>query len=285
MRLLRVMSCLATLVLVCAWFDTPMVSSALAAPDHSARSGPRSSSNTLATIQKNGTIRVGVAVNAPWVLRDKNDQWIGLDVDLARQFAQDMRWQIELVPTTWGTAIDDLRAGRFDVLAAGLSVTPQRALLLKYSRPYGDFALGLVVNRQSLGKDDLLTLETGAGKHRIGVLSGTVTAATAKEYLGNSELVEINDESKAIQDLRGGKLDGLIAEQPLPDALAHAYSDQLRTLDVSTYGKTAHAFAVRREDQDLLNVVDAWLIYEDAAGWIQSREQFWIHSAAWVELM
>lgn len=281
MRLLTVVGCLVSLVLVGAFADAPLISAASARPPHASQP----SSDTLSTIQKHGVIRVGVALNVPWVLRDKNDQWIGLDIDLVRQFAQDMRWQVELVPTTWASGIDDLRASHFDLLAAGLSVTPQRALLLKYSHPYGNFALGLVVNRKSLGQDDLLTLETGAGKHKIGVLSGTVTASTAKEYLGNSDLIEINDESKAIQDLRSGTLDGLIAEQPLPDALAHAYSDQLRTLDVSTYGKTAHAFAVRNEDQNLLDVLNAWLIYEDAAGWIQSRKEFWIHSAAWIELM
>jgi polar amino acid transport system substrate-binding protein len=286
MRLLKVMGCLLSLVLVAALAGAPIAPSALAraVPAKSAHTAP-ASGDTLSTIQQHGVIRVGVAVNAPWVLRDKNGQWIGLDIDLVRQFAQDMRWQIELVPTTWGSAIDDLRAGHFDVLAAGLSVTPQRALLLKYSHPYGQFALGLVVNRKSLGKDDLLTLETGSGKHKVGVLSGTVTAATAKEYLGNSDLVEINDETKAIQDLRDGDLDGLIAEQPLPDALAHTYSDQLRTLDVSAYGKTAHAFAVRSGDQNLADVIDAWLIYEDATGWIQSRKEFWIHSPAWLDLM
>lgn len=281
MRLLTVVGCLVSLVLMGALAGAPVISTAAARPPHASQP----SSDTLATIQKHGVIRVGVALNVPWVLRDKNDQWIGLDIDLVRQFAQDMRWQVELVPTTWASGIDDLRAGHFDLLAAGLSVTPQRALLLKYSHPYGNFALGLVVNRKSLGQDDLLTLETGAGKHKIGVLSGTVTASTAKEYLGNSDLIEVNDESKAIQDLRSGTLDGLIAEQPLPDALAHAYSGQLRTLDVSTYGKTAHAFAVRNEDQNLLDVLNAWLIYEDAAGWIQSRKEFWIHSAAWIELM
>jgi polar amino acid transport system substrate-binding protein len=281
MRLLQVMGCLASLVLVAAFLQTPVISDVSAKTAHVSQAA----GDTLSTIQKRGSIRVGVAVNAPWVLHDKNDQWIGLDVDLMQQFAQDMRWKVEFVPTTWGTAIDDLRANKFDVLAAGVSVTPQRALLMRYTHPYGNFALGLVVNRKTLGKDDLLTLETGAGKHRIAVLSGTVTASTAKEYLGNSELVEINDESKAIQDLRNGVLDGLIAEEPLPDALAHSYSDQLRTLDVSTYGKTAHAFGVRLNDKNLSDVLNAWLIYEDASGWIQSREQFWIHSAAWIELM
>jgi polar amino acid transport system substrate-binding protein len=281
MRLLKVMGCLVSLVLVGALAGAPVVSRVQAKSAHE----PQASGDTLSNIQKRGVIRVGVAVNAPWVLRDKDGQWIGLDIDLVRQFAQDMRWQIELVPTTWASAIDDLHAGHFDLLAAGLSVTPQRALLLKYSHPYGNFALGLVVNNKALGKDDLLTLETGTGKHKIAVLSGTITAATAKEYLGNSDLVEINDETKAIQDLRSGALDGLIAEQPLPDAVARTYPDQLHTLDVSNYGKTAHAFAVRGTDQNLADVVNAWLTYQDASGWIQSRKEFWIHSPAWIGLM
>jgi polar amino acid transport system substrate-binding protein len=285
MRLFRVLGCMASFVLASALLHAPMVPNASAWPGHALKNTAPTSSDTLANIQKHGVIRVGVTTNAPWVLRDKNNEWLGLDIDLVEQFAQDMRWKIELVPTTWATGIDDLKAGHFDVLAAGLSVTPQRALLVKYSKPYGAYSLGLVVNRKLLGKDDLLTLETGSGKHRIGVLSGTVTAATAKEYLGNSDLIEINDESKAIQDLRNGDLDGLMAEQPLPAALARSYPDQLRALDVSTYGKTAHAFAVRRNDQDLLDVINTWLIYEDASGWIQSREQFWIHSPAWIELM
>jgi polar amino acid transport system substrate-binding protein len=283
MRFFRVCGYWACIVVSSFLVSVPL---ALAAPANAAQAGSSAhqATGSLAEIQKRGVLRVGVAANAPWALRDKDGQWTGLDVDLARQLAKDMRWKIELVPTTWATAIDDLRNSHFDVLAAGLSVTPQRALLLKYSQAYGDFSLGLVVNRKALGNTDLIALETGT-KHRIGVLSGTVTEATTKSYLGNSEVVDINDESQAVKDVRSGKLDGLLAEQPLPDAVAHTYPDQLRTLDVSSFGKTAHAFAVRRNDQDLLDVINAWLVYQQAAGFISEREKFWLNSAEWIQLM
>ena len=132
---------------------------------------------------------------------------------------------------------------------------------------------------------DLQERRKGGGKYRIGVLSGTVTAATTKAWLGNSNVVEVNDESQALQDVRNGKLDGFLAEQPLPDAIAHSYPEQVRTLDVSTFGKTAHALAVRRNDQDLLDVINAWLVYEQGTGFIADREKFWLQSSAWVELM
>ena len=283
MRFFRVFGYLVSIAVASILFSIP-VASAVTADSAPADGALHQSGNTLATIQKHGVLRVGVAMNAPWVMRDKEGQWIGLEVDFVRQLAKDMGWKIELVPTTWAMAIDDLRDGHFDILASGLSVTPQRALLLKYSQNYGDFSLGLVVNRKSVGKDDLQALQTGS-KHRIGVLSGTVTEATTKAWLGNSEVVQISDESHALQDVRNGKLDGMIAEQPLPDAAAHSYPDQLRTVDVSIFGKTSHAFAVRRNDQDLLDVINAWLVYEKANGFISDREEFWLHSNAWIELM
>jgi len=283
MRFFQVLGYLASIAVASLFVSVPSTFAATAGSAH-ADSALHQPDDTLATIQMHGVLRVGVALNAPWVLRDKDGQWIGLEVDYVRQLAKDMRWKIELVPTTWATAINDLHDGHFDILAAGLSMTPQRALLLKYTQSYGSFALGLAVNRKSLGKDDLLALETG-GKYRIGVLSGTVTAATTKAWLGNSNVVEVNDESQALQDVRNGKLDGFLAEQPLPDAIAHSYPDQVRTLDVSTFGKTAHALAVRRNDQGLLDVINAWLVYEQGTGFIADREKFWLQSSAWVELM
>jgi polar amino acid transport system substrate-binding protein len=281
MRFFRVLGYAITIAIVSLWISTAFAATASSGNTDNAL---HDSANTLAAIQKRGVLRVGVAINAPWVMRDKDGQWVGLEVDFVRQLAKDMRWKIDFVPTKWATAIDDLSSGQFDILASGLSVTPQRALRLKYSRDYGDFTLGLVVNRKSLGKDDLVALETG-GQHRIGVLSGTLTEASAKAWFGKSEVVEISDESQALQDVRSGKLDGLLAEQPLPDASAQSYPDQLRTLDVSKLGKTSHAFAVRRNDQDLLDVINAWLVDERASGFIADREDFWIHSTGWVPLM
>lgn len=283
MYFLRAWGCLAAIIAAGLLFHLAPAHAA-SAPAASAESGAPGPAHTLANIRQSGMLRVGLAVNAPWVLHDRNGQWSGLEVDFVRQLAKDMHWKLELVPTSWTSAIDDLRAGRFDILAAGLSVTPQRALQLKYSDSYGSFALGLVVNRKSLGKDDLVALETG-GKHRIGVLADTVTEDTTKAWLGNSKMVKIIDEAAALQDVRSGKLDGLIAEQPLPAAMARSYPDQLGTLNVSQFGKTAHAFAVRRNDQDLVDVINAWLVSAQAGGFVADREDFWLHSEAWVELM
>ncbi len=125
MRFFRVLSYLVSIA--AANFLIPMPAAIAATP--STASSMHVSGDTLTSVQKNGVLRVGVALNAPWVLRDKNGQWIGLEIDFIRQLTKDMHWKLELVPTTWASAIGDLRDGHFDLLASGLSVTPQRTLL------------------------------------------------------------------------------------------------------------------------------------------------------------
>lgn len=238
----------------------------------------------ISSIEQHQSLRVGVAPNPPWVMQDKGGEWIGLEIDYVRQLAQDMGWKLKLVPTTWADAIDGLRDDHFDILAGGLSVTPQRALLLSFSHGYGQFPMGLVVNRKTLGKDGLTQLETGT-KHRIAVLAGTVTEATTRSWLGNSTIVSLTNEASALTDVREGRLDGLLAEQPLPDAAAKLYPSELRVLDTSSFGSTEHAFAVRRGNQPLLDVINAWLVYQQGKGFISDRSEFWLQSPDWIQLM
>jgi polar amino acid transport system substrate-binding protein len=279
MRLIQVLGCVLAIAAASVLTVIPDAHAAASNPPPAGTSG-----DALANIQRDGLLRVGVTADPPFVMRDANGEWIGLEIDYVRQLAQDMGWKLQLVPTTWANAIPDLRNGHFDLLAAGLSVTPQRALLLKFSQGYGQFSLGLVVNRRALGKENLQQLEVGS-KHSIGVLSGTVTEATTHAWLGNSRIVQITDMSGALRDLRQGRLDGLLAEQPLPEAAARSYPTELRTLDTRDFGKTEHALAVRRDDQALLDVVNAWFVYESARGFIADREAFWLHSPDWIGLM
>lgn len=247
-------------------------------------SQPGAGDASMSAIEQHHLLRVGVAPNPPWVMQDKNGQWIGLEIDYVRQLAQDMDWKLKLVPTTWKDAIEGLRNDHFDMLAGGLSITPQRALLLSFSQGYGQFPMGLVVNRKKLGKVNLAQLEIGTN-HRIGVLAGTVTEATTRAWLHNNQIVPVTDEARALVDVREGRLDGLLAEQPLPDAAAKSYPAQLRVLDTHSFGSTEHAFAVRRGNQALLDVINAWLVYQRTKGFIADREDFWLHSPDWIQLM
>ena len=60
----------------------------------------------------------------------------GIDIDLARELSAALQVDLELVPTSWPTLIEDLLAGKFDLVMSGVSRTVERARVGYLSHPY-----------------------------------------------------------------------------------------------------------------------------------------------------
>lgn len=261
---------------------TAQHAAAKAAAPAAAKSGARlpiTGASVLSQLDKGAPLRVGVAVNLPWVVHDKSGQLVGYSVDIARKIAADMGWKLELVPNSWPNLINGLRAGQYDVIISGLSVTPQRARSVRFTRPVDDHGITAVVNRHNVKVTDIAALQQ-AGAVKVAVLAGTRTAAIAKRMLPNAQITEVDDLTQAIADLRAGKYDALVAESPTPRMLEKIYPKDLRKLD-DEFGRTAHAFAVRPGDADLRDVLDAWIIEAQMSGWLKQRGEYWFKGTDW----
>jgi polar amino acid transport system substrate-binding protein len=235
---------------------------------------PLTGTSTLAKIGQAKLLRVGVAINAPWVMHDRNGELFGYSIDLARKIGEDMGWRVEIVTTSWPRLLYDLRTDQFDVVVPGLSITPQRALLAHFSQPYGEYDIAVVMNRARYPKGG--TRELAAAVHK-----GTLTADIARSRLPQAEIVEIDDEEQAIADLRAGKFDGYAAEAPTPLLLEKIYPKQLRALVADPLARSAHGLAVRLDDRDLLDVLNAWIVDRQASGWLNERETYWFETTDW----
>lgn len=234
---------------------------------------------SLARIDRSGVLRVGIAINAPWVMHDQQGKPMGYSIEVAERFAATMGWKLQFVETSWPKLLAGLRANDYDVVISGVSITPQRARFVRFTDPIGEFDVGAVVNRGSLpsgGIDDLRKL----AQAKVGVLAGTSSAEFARGALPAARIVEVDDENAAVADLRDGKLAAYVAEAPLPLALQSAYPEQLRMLQ-EPLARTAHGLAVRVDDTGLLRVLNAWITFERTSGWLQARSAYWFDGTEW----
>ncbi len=100
----------------------------------------------LDNIQKSGEIKIGVSIMSPWVMADKEGKLIGFEIDIARQLAKDIGVKAVFKQYLWKQMIPALQKGEIDIIASGLSITPQRALKINYSIPYASSGYSLVTN-------------------------------------------------------------------------------------------------------------------------------------------
>jgi polar amino acid transport system substrate-binding protein len=91
----------------------------------------------LDDIMKAKKIRIATDMAIPPAgMMDANMQPKGSDVETAQLLAKDWGLQIEWVPTTGATRIPNVNTGKADIIVSTLSVTPERAKVIDFSKPY-----------------------------------------------------------------------------------------------------------------------------------------------------
>ncbi|GED16784.1 ABC transporter substrate-binding protein [Aneurinibacillus migulanus] len=147
----------------------------------------------------------------PYNYTDQNNTLIGFDVDIANEVAKRLGLQPVPVQTTWGSILQGLKAGKYDAIIGGMSITEERAKQVDFSQPYFLSQAVIFVNENNSsgikGKEDLQ-----------GKVVGVVTASTykdfAQELVGpNGKVREYETDIFALQELKNeGRVDAVITD-------------------------------------------------------------------------
>lgn len=97
---------------------------------------PSSGDRALAKIRREGCIRIGYAVEAPFAFLDSQGTPTGLEIEVAKRMVAAMGIpRIEWCCTEFGALLPELQAGRFDAIVAGMFITPERSRIAAFSEP------------------------------------------------------------------------------------------------------------------------------------------------------
>src|SRR5690606_2352525 len=112
-----------------------------------------------------------------------------------------------------------LEAGEIDVIAAGLTVTPDRALHVNFSQPYAVGGIWLATHLGSTPEAKKLE-DLDAPALKVAAVEGTVAAALAGRVLPRAELTLFDSTEEASAALVAGDVNAYLEEQPVPTYLA-----------------------------------------------------------------
>lgn len=88
---------------------------------------------SLDRVRQAGVLRVGYSVEPPFAVVGPDGAVSGQSVECAVELARALGVRVEWVQTELDRQIPDLLSGRFDVIAAGLFVSPERAQKVQFS--------------------------------------------------------------------------------------------------------------------------------------------------------
>ena len=240
-------------------------------------------SSIIDKVMRKGTLRVGLSSFVPWAMQDKKGEWIGFEIDVAKKLAEDMGVKIEFVPTKWEGLIPSLLTGKFDLIVAGMTGTPQRALKINFTNPYDYSGMNVVVHKDFM---DGVTHYLDLDKKGNTIVSrvGTTGAALAKETYKNAKVRLFPDEGPMVQELLNGKATALLASAPQPAQLAAKYPDTLMFLDKNLVQQPI-CIGVPKGDPDTLAYLNNWITTVRNNGFIEKKVNYWWKSLEWEALL
>ena len=230
-------------------------------------SGNASGTDRLSEIKKRGVLLVGATGDyRPMSYRepDTGEYW-GFDADLAEDLADSLGVDLQYVPTSWPTLMDDTLAGKFDLAACGITITDARKEQALMSEGYLVNGKTIICRSEDAAKyTDLESINKP--EVRVMVNPGGLNEKFARENLPDVTLI-VHDVNQDIPGLIAeGAADIMITE--IMEAGYYVGQDERLAAPLINEPFTHGELGVLmpKGSEDLLEYVNAFLEEEKRSG-------------------
>jgi len=193
---------------------------------------------------------------APFEFQNEQGDFVGIDMDLIREIAEDQGFTVEVRPLGFDAALQAVQADQADGVIAGMSITEERKQVFDFSDPYFESGVQMAV---LAGNDEVASYADLAGK-RVAVKNGTEGAAFAESIKGEYGFTTVYfaDSASMYDEVRTGNSVAVFDDYPVL-AYGIAQGNGLKTVTEKEAGAN-YGFAVNKgRNPELLTAFNAGL--------------------------
>ena len=138
----------------------------------------------------------------------ENGEIVGVDIDIAKEIAKSLDMELEIKDVYFDSIINEVKTGKSDFGAAGISYTEERAKEVNFSIDY-------MISRQIMivKNDSNITGPSDLFDQKVAVQLGSVADSYITEELPNITIVREKKFLAAIQDLMDDKVDCVVMDE------------------------------------------------------------------------
>lgn len=219
--------------------------------------GPSLAETTLEKAKAAGYIRIGFANEAPFGFATPDGKLTGEAPEVAKAVLAKMGIpEVDGVLTEFGSLIPGLKAGRFDIIAAGMFINPKRCAEIGFSEPSYGIGQAMLVPAGNAKKIADYSSFADNKDLKLAVMAGAVEAGYARDAgVAEEQIVTLPDQSSLVAAVQSGRADGAaLTALSIADMAKKAEGVESTTPFGEVAGKSVKGhggFGFRKEDTDL----------------------------------
>lgn len=218
-----------------------------------------SSDSVLRTVIDRGHVIIGTgSTNAPWHFENDKGELVGMDITMGRILAKglfDDETKVEFVKQDAQQRIPNIMTGKVDATIQFMTISPQRAQLINYSRPYYVEGVALLTKPDSALKSFDQLLSNG-NSTRVSILQNVDAEQTVHAALPEAQVMQIDTQANVLQALEAKRVDAAAVDLSTVRWLASKNPDKYFDAG-KQWNSMLYGAAVRQGDLDWLTFVNA----------------------------
>jgi polar amino acid transport system substrate-binding protein len=225
--------------------------------------------STYDRVNRTKTLRIAALPGEPpYFQKDlASGEWRGAAIEFAKDIAKVFDAKLEYVESTYGGSVLDLQSNKVD-LAFALNPTPQRALVISFTKPFFIHPYGCLAKK---GMDPKNWDDINKPDIRIACDLGSLHEVAARRFAPKAQITAFKTRDEATLAFQSGRTDVFILAAIL------GLSTVAKNRALGPYHLLQNplvalpsALGVRREpDTRFREVIDAWIDYNRGTGQIR----------------
>lgn len=174
---------------------------------------------------------------------------VGVDIDIAREIAVSLGKELVIKDVSFDFIINEIKSGKSDIGAAGMSITKERLEEVDFSVEYAVSNQVVIVPM-----DSKITSIDQISNQRIAVQLGTVADSYVNKNYKDATVIRQKKYLSMVEDLKAGKVD-LIIMDLLPANEIIKSNEGLKILDEYLF-TDKYGMAIKKGNKELLDKVN-----------------------------
>lgn len=177
-----------------------------------------SNASALQAIKSKGKLVIGTSADFPpyefHSTASGKDEIVGVDIDIAKQVAQDLGVELEVKDMDFDGLLVALQSDKVDMVFAGMTPTAERKENVDFSDMYYTVKQTFIVRS---GEEAAIKSTDDLKTKKIGVQKGSVQENMAKDLFSADKLKSLTKVTDLVLDLKNDKVDAILLEAPVAE--------------------------------------------------------------------
>ena len=179
----------------------------------------------------------------------KDNEIVGVDVEIAKKIAEKAGKELEIKDTDFDSIINEVKTGKADFGAAGLSITEERLEEVDFSIEYAVSKQVIIVK-----KDSKISSVEDLNNKKVAVQLGTVADLVLSDEYPEVKVVQHKKYLLAVEDLLANKVEAIVLDSLPAQEIVNKNSD-LKILEEELL-TDKYGIAVQKGNTKLLETIN-----------------------------